>query len=357
MFLEEQEPDMPPRLLDSARGLLTIGGPSDFYTSFFFYTNNGAKAHLIYRMACDSYSFGQDCATNCQMQPDHPACLGQPGGELEDWTTVSSQALHYFGSPLARCPLRNPVPGTPTPPGDDVKPTTTLTTEVNTTPSTVKTPSILSSYGTTTEAATPTTSPIKTTKSVTTSTIPDTVPTSASSTNEQALTSTLKTPNITANSTVQETPRNTTSIPIASSTTPVTPTSSAVQPTLTTPSQVSDTSIPDVPASLPVVQFTSTAPSQDSITSKASILIPVSPRTTAFAQTSDSPMKYWAAIVGGVVGGLAVLALLGYVIYRSRQRTLQKRQEIYTVTPQSISSIEENGTSGRSDVPMTTALL
>ncbi|GFS18907.1 hypothetical protein ElyMa_003275100 [Elysia marginata] len=128
-------------------------------------------------------------------------------------------------------------------------------------------------------------------------------------------------------------------------------------PTLPAGQTTATTSIPTQPATLPVVQYTSTDPAHDPVTSRPSVTIPEFPATTALAQTAKNPMRYWAIIVGGVVGGLAVMAILGFLLYRSRQKTLQKRQEIYTVTPQSISSIEENGTSGRSDVPMTTALL
>jgi len=71
----------------------------------------------------------------------------------------------------------------------------------------------------------------------------------------------------------------------------------------------------------------------------------------------DDAMKYWAPIVGGCLGALALVGLVGYFVYRSKQRALIKHQEIYVVSPPMAHAIEENGTSGRSDVPMTTALL
>ena len=37
-------------------------------------------------------------------------------------------------------------------------------------------------------------------------------------------------------------------------------------------------------------------------------------------EESDDAMEYWAIIVGSVLGGLALVGVLGYVMYRSRQR-------------------------------------
>nr|KAG5705916.1 hypothetical protein BaRGS_010806 [Batillaria attramentaria] len=65
-------------------------------------------------------------------------------------------------------------------------------------------------------------------------------------------------------------------------------------------------------------------------------------------------MEYWPVILGCVLGGLIIIALLGFLIYSRRQKAMIKRQEIYTVTPRIVSVVEENGTSGKSDIPVET---
>ncbi|XP_045216307.2 uncharacterized protein LOC123566368 [Mercenaria mercenaria] len=71
----------------------------------------------------------------------------------------------------------------------------------------------------------------------------------------------------------------------------------------------------------------------------------------------EDPVAYWPGIVGGVLGGVAVFAAAAFICYWNRQRKLQKRQEIYNVNPKilrNFEEFEENGTSGRADVPMET---
>ncbi|PVD19318.1 hypothetical protein C0Q70_19805 [Pomacea canaliculata] len=68
-------------------------------------------------------------------------------------------------------------------------------------------------------------------------------------------------------------------------------------------------------------------------------------------ESPDEPMKYWELILGCVLGGMALISLLGFLFYLRKQRAMLKRQEIYTVTPRLVSVVEENGTAGRSDIP------
>ncbi|KAK3779521.1 hypothetical protein RRG08_045267 [Elysia crispata] len=400
------------------------------------------RAHVMYRLACDTNHVGQGCAINCLRQPNLQVCSAQAGHGPAGVRTNSSldQGLRYFGSPLARCPARPHEPGSTLSPTDvatsvsttgsphrsswtspdartsdmllpsettpvadgptstvssSIKPgrSTTLPSLMPTSVENSNTPdatstsssglmssednsSLLTSLSQNTEELT--LAPSSTVVSPTTSlTHSQTLPTTSTQTTQQQLvvsslitssteppvlkTSTQKPPSM-ATPSQQTSPLTTSTKPLLSLTA-----STLAPPTVTSPNQPgsqttatpSETSrdVPVPPATLPVVQYTSTDPSRDPLTSAPSVTIPGLPGTTALAQTADNPMRYWAGIVGGVVGGLAVVALLGFLLYRSRQRTLQKRQEIYTVTPQSISSIEENGTSGRSDVPMTTALL
>ncbi|XP_025078469.1 uncharacterized protein LOC112554712 [Pomacea canaliculata] len=72
-------------------------------------------------------------------------------------------------------------------------------------------------------------------------------------------------------------------------------------------------------------------------------------------ESPDEPMKYWELILGCVLGGMALISLLGFLFYLRKQRAMLKRQEIYTVTPRLVSVVEENGTAGRSDIPVETA--
>ncbi|RUS79989.1 hypothetical protein EGW08_012254, partial [Elysia chlorotica] len=87
---------------------MTIGEPSDFYSSLTIRTERGAVVQVIYRLACDTNFVGEDCATDCLQQPDLQVCSTQAryglGGDRNH--NASEQALRYFGSPLARCPLR-----------------------------------------------------------------------------------------------------------------------------------------------------------------------------------------------------------------------------------------------------------
>ncbi|XP_060589082.1 uncharacterized protein LOC132744382 [Ruditapes philippinarum] len=86
----------------------------------------------------------------------------------------------------------------------------------------------------------------------------------------------------------------------------------------------------------------------------------VTPPTTPSEGVSSvavDPAAYWPGIVGGVLGGVAVFAAAGFICYWNRQKKLQKRQEIYNVNPKilrNFEEFEENGTSGRADVPMET---
>ncbi|XP_062569515.1 mucin-2-like [Saccostrea cucullata] len=70
----------------------------------------------------------------------------------------------------------------------------------------------------------------------------------------------------------------------------------------------------------------------------------------------DDVMHYWPAIVGGVLGIIAVIAVLGVFVYVRKLRAQQKkRQDIYNVNPQTwILETNENGTSGMSEIALET---
>ncbi|XP_061183446.1 uncharacterized protein LOC133191726 [Saccostrea echinata] len=70
----------------------------------------------------------------------------------------------------------------------------------------------------------------------------------------------------------------------------------------------------------------------------------------------DDVMHYWPAIVGGVLGILAVIAVLGVFVYVRKLRAQQKkREDIYNVNPQTwILETNENGTSGMSEIALET---
>ncbi|KAK7115741.1 hypothetical protein V1264_001559 [Littorina saxatilis] len=71
-------------------------------------------------------------------------------------------------------------------------------------------------------------------------------------------------------------------------------------------------------------------------------------------EKNDGPMEYWGIILGAVLGVMVIIAAIGFFIYYRRRQALYKRQEIYTVTPRIVSVVEENGTAGRSDIPVET---
>ncbi|KAL5004401.1 hypothetical protein ScPMuIL_017857 [Solemya velum] len=68
--------------------------------------------------------------------------------------------------------------------------------------------------------------------------------------------------------------------------------------------------------------------------------------------------QIWPVIVGAVVGGLALIALVVIFVYVKKQRHLRTKQDIYNVNPRKwqIPKTEENGTSGRSDLPLETEI-
>lgn len=70
-------------------------------------------------------------------------------------------------------------------------------------------------------------------------------------------------------------------------------------------------------------------------------------------------MHYWPAIVGGVLGIMAIIAVLSAFIYVRKLKAQQKKTEdIYNVNPQTwILDTNENGTSGMSEIALETELV
>ncbi|XP_041376235.1 uncharacterized protein LOC121388795 [Gigantopelta aegis] len=93
---------------------------------------------------------------------------------------------------------------------------------------------------------------------------------------------------------------------------------------------------------------------QTTVSTDATTLDPPS-----FSPTLGSPflipeMNDWKIILGCVLGGVALAAIIGYLIFFNRQKSLLKRKEIYSVTPEMLSIVEENGITVRSDIPFET---
>ncbi|XP_076443951.1 uncharacterized protein LOC143282235 [Babylonia areolata] len=106
------------------------------------------------------------------------------------------------------------------------------------------------------------------------------------------------------------------------------------------------------PSSLTAVSptpSTSRLTSPPEVTSRAPDVTPGPPVTTTEEKTMTD---YWPEILGSIFGVAVVVAVVGFLLYRRRRKALLSRQEIYTVTPRMVTTLEENGTAGRSDVPM-----
>ncbi|KAK3583536.1 hypothetical protein CHS0354_026120 [Potamilus streckersoni] len=73
-----------------------------------------------------------------------------------------------------------------------------------------------------------------------------------------------------------------------------------------------------------------------------------------FPVDSSDPMEYWPIIVGSILGGLALIALIGFLVFYRRYQKARWRQDIYNVNPKILHRLEENGTTGRSDVALET---
>ncbi|KAL3866652.1 hypothetical protein ACJMK2_043935 [Sinanodonta woodiana] len=69
---------------------------------------------------------------------------------------------------------------------------------------------------------------------------------------------------------------------------------------------------------------------------------------------NSDPMEYWPVIVGCLLGGLALIALIGFLAFYRRYQKARWRQDIYNVNPKILHRLEENGTTGRSDVALET---
>ncbi|KAK7495991.1 hypothetical protein BaRGS_00012692 [Batillaria attramentaria] len=137
--------------------------------------------------------------------------------------------------------------------------------------------------------------------------------------------------------------RGTTTIIGSASATALSPTTTLAMTTATTT---------PTPTTRTTTTATTTAPSSSTGSDVTSHVTTIgSPAVTTKA---DDPMEYWPVILGCVLGGLIIIALLGFLIYSRRQKAMIKRQEIYTVTPRIVSVVEENGTSGKSDIPVET---
>ncbi|KAH3834204.1 location of vulva defective 1-like [Dreissena polymorpha] len=83
-------------------------------------------------------------------------------------------------------------------------------------------------------------------------------------------------------------------------------------------------------------------------------------RPTTVEETSTRIEKVsavWPYILAGVLGALAIAALIIFMVYLRHKKELRNRQEIYNVNPKVLRNFEEfteNGTTGRADVPMET---
>ncbi|KAK3097196.1 hypothetical protein FSP39_007351 [Pinctada imbricata] len=74
--------------------------------------------------------------------------------------------------------------------------------------------------------------------------------------------------------------------------------------------------------------------------------------------SGGNPMDYWPAIVGGILGAVALIATAGVVIYFRKQRAkLKSTQDIYNVNPKqwTLQPPQENGTSyGMTEIALET---
>ncbi|KAL4228247.1 hypothetical protein ACF0H5_013680 [Mactra antiquata] len=137
-------------------------------------------------------------------------------------------------------------------------------------------------------------------------------------------------------------------------------TTTTIQPSRTTETTSKTTRKPSTPEHIVTVKSTNATKRNSEVDVSTKISTGITPSMKppdGTGQSVDVNTAYWPAIVGGVLGGVALFAATAFICYWNRQKKLQKRQEIYNVNPKilrNFEEFEENGTSGRSDIAMET---
>ncbi|XP_048735859.2 uncharacterized protein LOC125651336 [Ostrea edulis] len=332
-------------------------------TEFGIRSQNKTALRLILRYNCDKYYFEEDdCSKLCS--PGNTPCPIRPTGtpqSITDWILLLTTEKPSTGR---ICPTTNTNPAI-------VKTLNSNETTVNCTYENSTSTTAGSAYST--DNAMVSSDTVTSTETVISYTALETTTTMSSSENKETTSPTedLLLSSLSSHMTSQE-PKSTKTITTSTQSTTLKPTthSSSLKPTIHSPSLKSTTQqrktsgskttknklptnrVAGISTPEPTPSLSTSFPI--SSTHQTSKEIPGDGKTI-----NDDAMKYWPAIVGGVLGIIAIIAVLGVFIYVRKLRAQQnKTEDIYNVNPQTwILETNENGTSGMSEIALETELV